>query len=144
MILISSLIPIDQIITKEDITSQDWFLLQTNIKTKSLSDPKMQLIYDRLYLYSFWYTEKLHLYLMTDNYYYKSYIHTLLPKTYGIIIQKKIPKYINHPDYIKQYPILKERTVSESSIQNALELLFHNNFKENPIIHTILGGIKHE
>lgn len=139
MVLLSTLTPIDQLTTIEDITSQDWFLLQTAIKTKSISDQKLQLAYNRLYLYTFWYTEKPHLYLMTDKYYYGLQIHSLLPKSYETMIHKKMPRYINYDsEYMKQYPMVKERTITESDINAALEVLLNNNFNKNQIMHTIL------
>lgn len=140
MVLLSTLTPLDQLTTIEDITSQDWFLLQTAIKTKSCSDPKIQLVYNRLLFYTFWYTEKPHLYLMTNKYYYESQAHTLLPKSYMTMIHKKMPRYINYDsEYLKQYPMVKERVITESNINTAFEVLLNNNFNENPIIHTILG-----
>ena len=139
MVLLSTLTPIDQLTTIEDITSQDWFLSQTAIKTKSISDQKLQLAYNRLYLYTFWYTEKPHLYLMTDKYYYGLQIHSLLPKSYETMIHKKMPRYINYDsEYMKQYPMVKERTITESDINAALEVLLNNNFNKNQIMHTIL------
>lgn len=148
MVLISSLTPLEQIHTKEDITSQDWFLLQTGIRKKSPSDDKLQTVYNRLYFYSFWYKETPHLYLMTDNYYYKSDIYNLLFRSYMTMIHKKMPNDIRYdnPDHMQQYPVLseKEQTITESDIEDALKTLLENNFKENPIIHTILGGNNNE
>lgn len=139
MVLLSTLTPIDQLTTTEDITSQDWFLLQTDIKTKSHSDSKIQLSYDRLLFYTFWYTKNPHLYLVTDKYYYGSQIHALLPKSYETMIHKKMPRYINYDsEYMKQYPMVKERTITESDINAALEVLLNNNFNKNQIMHTIL------
>ena len=140
MVLLSTLTLIDQFTATEDITSQDWFLLQTDIKTKSHSNPKIQLARDRLLFYTFWYTEKPHLYLMTDKYYYGSQIHALLPKSYETMIHKKMPRYINYDsEYMKLYPMVKERTITESDINAAFEVLLSNNFNENQITHTILG-----
>ena len=144
MVFISTHTPLEQIRTKEDITSQDWFLLQTGIRLKLLSDDNMQIVYNRLYLYSFWYIEKPHLYLMSDNYYYKSEIYNLLPHSYMIMIHKKMPSHIRYDnsEHMKQYPVLseKEQTIKETDIKNAFKLLLQNNFKENPIIHITLGG----
>ena len=145
MVLLSTHTPMEQIHTIEDITSQNWFLLQSGIKSKSLSDKNLQVVFNRLYFYSFWYKEKPHLYLMTDNYYYhKSEIYPLLPQSYMTMIHKKMPDRIRYddPDYMKQYPILsvEEQTITEADIKAAFEALLQNNFKENPITHTILGG----
>lgn len=144
MILISSLTPLEAINTKEDITSQDWFLLQTNIRKKSPSDNNLQTVYNRLYLYSFWYKETSHLYLMTDNYYYnKTKMCNLLPHYHMLMINKKMPSNTinNNFDYIQQYKSLseEERIITESDIDHAFKTLLDNNFKEHPIIHTILG-----
>lgn len=145
MVLLSTHTPIERICTIEDITSQDWFLLQSGIKSKSLSDKNLQVVFNRLYLYSFWYKEKPHLYLMTDNYYYyESKIYPLLPQSYMTMVHKKMPDRIRYddPDYMKQYSVLsvEEQTITVADIKTALKTLLQNNFKENPITHTILGG----
>ena len=145
MVLILSLTPINEISSKEDLTSQDWFLLQTNIKTKSITDSVINTVYERLLLYSLWYTENPHMYLMTDNYYYKTNIYDMLPRSYQTVIQNRMPKYIKHddPNYMSKYPMVNKVTITETDIEDALKTLLENNFKENPIIHTILGGKLH-
>lgn len=142
MVLISSLIPINKISFKEDLTAQDWFLLQTNIKTKSITDSAINTVYERLLLYSLWYTENPHMYLMTDNYYYKTNIYNMLPRSYHTVIQKRIPQRIKYddPDYMSQYPMVDTVTITETGIEDALKTLLGNNFKKNPITHTVLGG----
>lgn len=146
MVFIATHTPIEQIYTIEDISSQDWFLLQTNINLKSLSDEVMYQTWQRIIWYPYWYTEKLHLYLMTDKYYYKTQIYNLLPHTCMHMIHKKMPRYIKHddPEYMSKYPMVENITITESDITNAFETLFQNNFKENPIIHTTLGETEYE
>lgn len=140
MVLISSLTPLEQINTKEDITSQNWFLLQTGIRKKLPSDDNLQTVYNRLYLYSFWYKERLHLYLMTDNYYYnKTKICNLIPHYHMLIVNKKMPSSITYNDFDYMSLSEEERTITESDIDHAFKILLDNNFKEHSIIHTILG-----
>lgn len=148
MVFISTLIPIENISTLEDITSKEWFLLQIGIKSKTLADDKLSSLVFKLYIYSYWYEEKPHIYLMTDNYYYKSKIYNLLPNSFQRIIQTRIPKYFsyNEPGCVEQYPMLsdKKRTIKEDDIKIVFESLLENNFKNNPIIHLTLGGQQNE
>lgn len=142
MVFIATTVPIEELKSKDDILyTYDYFLLETRIQNKDLKkDDALYYKYLDIRLYPYWHNEPLHMYLISNNYYYNSNLYDILGNSCMITKAKKIPEY-HSEENVKAFPILQaeERIMTEQDILKGFEKFKENNFKKNSIVEVILG-----
>ncbi len=123
---------------KETFNNYEWFLFSIMIQRKDIRhDDELYNMYDRLIYYPFVHTETLFNYLMSDNYYFKSNLYSVLKNTAEIICMKKINSF----EFTSGRKILipeEKRRFDKEDIFNMFDYFKRNNFRENPICEYVL------
>ena len=137
MTFISSQVPLSALPDKkEEIYSMEWFLFHTNIKDKNEA---LIEIHDYLMYYSFFYRQKVYIYLMTDRYYWKTNLFNTIPNSYSIRCMPKVKEYDEIKDWDTEFIKQEERLFGEEDLKQMMILMDKNNFRENPICEFVLG-----
>ena len=142
MVFIATTIPIEELKSKDDILyTYDYFLLETRIQNKNIKyDELLYGEYLVVCLYPYWHNKPLHIYLISNSYYYNSNLYEVLGSSCSIRQLRNMPKYYSEEN-VKAYPMLpiEERIMTEQDILEGFEKFRENNFKKNPIVEVIIG-----
>ncbi len=141
MVFLSSQIKLEDLPdTKEKFSNYGWFLFSIMIQSKDIRhDDELCNMYNRLTCYPFVHTETLFNYLMSDNYYFKSNLYSVLKNTAEIICMRKINNFEFANDKKTLIPEEK-RKFDKEDIYNMFDFFKRNNFRENPICQYVLSS----
>ncbi len=134
MVFLSSQIKLEDLPnTKEEICNYKWFLFSIMIHDKDIRyDNELNNMYDRLVWYPFTHKETLFNYLISDSYYFRSNLYSVLKNTAEILCMSKIYDLQTKNDRNILIPEEK-RIFKEKDIMDMFDYFKRNNFKENPI-----------
>ena len=137
MTFISSQVPLSDLSdTKEEIYNMEWFLFHTNIRSK---EEAIREIHDYLIYYSFFYRQKVHIYLMTDKYYWKTDLFNTIQNSCCIRCMSNVKEFDEIKDWETEFIKNENRIFGEKDIGQMINLMEKNNFRENPICEYVLG-----
>lgn len=114
----------------------EWFLFHTNIKSK---EEVIAEIHDYLMYYSFFYRQKVYVYLMTDKYYWKTDLFNTIQNSCYIRCMSKVKEFDEIKDWDIEFIKSENRIFGEDDIKQMMDLMEKNNYKENPIFEYVLG-----
>ena len=122
--------------TKEEIYNMEWFLFHTNIRSK---EDAIREIHDYLMYYSFFYRQKVYVYLMTDKYYWKIDLFNTIQNSCCIRCMSRVKEFDEIKDWDTEFIKIENRIFGEDDIGQMINLMEKNNYKENPIYEYVLG-----
>ena len=122
--------------TKEEIYNMEWFLFHTNIRSK---EDAIREIHDYLIYYSFFYRQKVYVYLMTDKYYWKTDLFNTIQDSCCIRCMSRVKEFDEIKDWDTEFIKSENRIFGENDIKQMMDLMEKNNFRENQICEYVLG-----
>ena len=137
MTFISSQVPLSDLPdTKEEIYNMEWFLFHTNIRSK---EEAIREIHYYLMYYSFFYRQNVHVYLMTNKYYWKTDLFNTIQNSCCIRCMPNVKEFDEIKDWDTEFIKSKNRIFGEKDIGQMINLMEKNNFRENHICEYVLG-----